>query len=495
MAKTIRRPAVAGQFYPADPSRLEFKVKEYLNLVETSPPALSFKQGEGAKVRAVMVPHAGYEYSAGVAAHSYVQLAGRKIDTLVIIGNAHSEYFNGIAIDNSDAWATPLGDVPVDHELAGKLVAPDNEISLDGSAHRGDHTLEVQLPFLQVALDRGFKIVPVLFGDTDDESYKALAKSLAENLGDNDLVVISSDMSHYPSYEDANRIDRATLEHIKGLDITGLNGHVAKTMAEKVGREETLLCGIDGVKTVMELARLRGWDQTEILKYANSGDTPGGDKSRVVGYGAVAFAQVKSSKLEVPFDKLRTSKSENELNDEQKKMLLDIAKQTVDKYVRENKVPEFNILDDRLNWKEGAFVTLHKDAELRGCIGQIIPSDDALWEVVRDMAVAAATEDDRFDPVRAEELPFLDIEVSVLSRPEKIDKWQDITLGVHGVIVKNGYRAGVFLPQVATETGWSLDEFLGQLCAQKAGLPAECYKDGSTILQVFTAQVFDEEKY
>ena len=181
------------------------------------------------------------------------------------------------------------------------------------------------------------------------------------------------------------------------------------------------------------------------------------------------------------------------LDKRQQKELLAIARQTVESYVREGKILKFEIKDERLQKKEGAFVTLHKDGELRGCIGQIIPTDKPLWEVVRDMAIAACSEDYRFNPVAENELNKLDYEISVLSAPEKIDNWQDIKLGEHGVIIEKGRQSGVFLPQVATETDWSLEEFLSQLCSQKAGLDPDCYKKtGDVKLKVFTAQIFSE---
>ncbi|MDD5071949.1 MAG: AmmeMemoRadiSam system protein A [Patescibacteria group bacterium] len=182
------------------------------------------------------------------------------------------------------------------------------------------------------------------------------------------------------------------------------------------------------------------------------------------------------------------------LNKNQKKELLEIARRTVEDYARKGKIPEFEVKNERLQRREGAFVTIHKGSRLRGCIGQIIPPDQPLWEVVRDMAIAACSEDYRFNPVTENELDKLDYEISVLSVPEEISNWQDIKLGEHGVIVEKGGRSGVFLPQVAAETGWNLEEFLSQLCSQKAGLPPDCYKKkGGTKLKIFTAQVFGEK--
>lgn len=186
-------------------------------------------------------------------------------------------------------------------------------------------------------------------------------------------------------------------------------------------------------------------------------------------------------------------KNNSVLNKKQQNMLLNIARTAVEEYIKEGKILDFNVDDERLNWKEGAFVTLHNSGKLRGCIGQIEPSDKPLWQVVRNMAIAAATEDNRFSPVSVDELDKINYEVSVLSKPEKIDNWQDIELGKHGVIVRKGLKGGVFLPQVADETGWSKEEFLSQLCQQKAGLASDCYKNDKDVeLKIFTAQVFRE---
>ena len=486
--QNIRQPAVAGQFYPAEANNLKAEIEQYLQSITSPQPPPS--QGVGDKdtiIKAIMVPHAGYDFSAPVAAYSYKQLQGKTINTAVIICNSHSSYFSGIAINESDAWQTPLGLVAVDKVLAEKLVNADDVIKFNSKVHQDDHTLEVQLPFLQTVLTGEFKIVPILFGNTDDESYKKLAQALFDNLGANDLVIISTDMSHYPSYEDANRVDSKTLDMIQSADVAKLVEHIKEIESQNIANEQTVLCGIDGVKTVMELYKLANWDKIEILKYANSGDVVIGDKSSVVGYGAVAFIKLKSLK------RYGSALGADMLDIQQQKQLLNIARTTVESYVKDGKTPEFDITDERLKWQEGAFVTIHNDGKLRGCIGQIVPTDDPLWQVVRDKAISVATEDYRFSPVKEKELEELDYEISVLSVPEKINNWQDIELGKHGVIVRKGMHGGVFLPQVATETGWSLEEFLAQLCSQKAGLPADCYKNDPEVeLQIFSAQVFSE---
>jgi len=497
---------VAGRFYPDDAEELKLEVGKYLNAAE--------KRKIKGEIKAIMSPHAGYMFSGGVAACGYKQLSGRKIDTVVIICNSHTAYFEGIAVDANDVWQTPLGEIPVDKELTEKLIKSDNIIKYNASAHKNEHALETQLPFLQITLKDKFKIAPILFGGGTEQGSGAsrfgslsarLAKALAENMGENDLVVVSTDMSHYPAYEDANRIDKRTLEKIKSADVKKLEEHIRKTESENIPNEHTLLCGVDGVKTAMELYNLLDWDGIEILKYANSGDTPYGDKKNVVGYGAAVFVRARNQKSKPPNLKFpsapktrltskiqdRGPKPENDLlNDSQKRELLNIASAAIGSYARHGAIPEFNVSDERLNRKEGAFVTLRENGKLRGCVGQVFPSEKPLWRVVRDMAVAAAFGDDRFEPVRPDELDDLDYEISVLSVPRKIDDWRNIEPGKHGVIIRKGTRGGVFLPQVAQETGWSLEEFLSRLCFQKAGLPPDCYKDDDTEIQVFTAQVF-----
>jgi len=245
----------------------------------------------------------------------------------------------------------------------------------------------------------------------------------------------------------------------------------------------------------MSLARKLEW-RARILKYANSGDAPLGDKNNVVGYGVVIFSRDKKTKSPATdqTNKRRFCDSRptnDSLDDEQKQKLLDIAKTAVENRALSGKTPNFNVDDERLNRNQGAFVTLRKNGKLRGCVGWIFSPGKPLWQVVRDAALAAAFGDDRFEPVRAEELNDLNYEISVLSTPRTVVDWRDIELGKHGVIIKKQGRIGVFLPQVARETGWTKEEFLSRLCFQKMGLPPDCYKDKDAEIQVFTAQAFE----
>jgi AmmeMemoRadiSam system protein A len=227
--------------------------------------------------------------------------------------------------------------------------------------------------------------------------------------------------------------------------------------------------------------------KAEVLDQANSGDITG-DKSAVVGYVSVAFYK------DNPDDNKQNREGEKEMfNQIQKKRLLEIARQTITEYITIGKKPSFKEGEPLLNLKRGAFVTLHKQGELRGCIGTFT-SNEPIYKVISQMAIESATGDPRFNKVTAQELSQIKIEISVLTEPQLIDDWKKIRLGIDGVIIRRGFSSGVFLPQVATETGWDLETFLSQLCAQKAGLPPESYKDPNTQIHTFQAVVFSEEK-
>jgi AmmeMemoRadiSam system protein A len=179
------------------------------------------------------------------------------------------------------------------------------------------------------------------------------------------------------------------------------------------------------------------------------------------------------------------------LGKEQRRELIKIARESVEAFARDGKILDFKVKDEALNKEQGAFVTLHKNGDLRGCIGLIESHGLPLWQVVRNMAIAAASEDYRFNPVGVKELADLNYEISVLSIPKKIMNWRDVELGLHGVIIKKEMSSGVFLPQVATETGWTKEEFLSRLCADKAGLAPDSYKNDPKVeLYVFEAEVF-----
>jgi len=466
-----RQPAVAGAFYPADSAELGSMVDGFL--AKAKPPEV---KGE---LKALVVPHAGYVFSGQVAAYGYKELVGRSFDVVVIMSNSHRGYFTGIAAYPGGSWATPLGSVEVDGEFAARLSKADPNVRLDESAFGGDHTIEVQLPFLQRVLKGKFRVVPVLFGNVGGGDYRRLADAILKNsAGKKILVIASTDLSHYPAYKDAKVSDAKTIEGILSGDPGKLEGNISEVRGKGLGNLATCACGEDAVKAAMLVARGMGADDIKLLNAANSGDVSG-DKSRVVGYAAIGFFAQKGE-------------AGGSLGSGEREELLRIAKQSVVSFVTKGRVPAFKISDPKLEEHLGAFVTLKKGGMLRGCIGRFSPTAIPLYEVVSQMAVAAATQDARFRPVRPDELRDLSYEISVLGVPERVKSWKDVVIGRDGVIIRKGLHSGVFLPQVATEHDMTLEQFLGELCAQKAGLPRDCYKDSDVELLVFRAEVFGE---
>lgn len=483
--KPVRKAAVAGSFYPGDKAKLEQYVDALLRQADP--------QEIKGTIRAIVVPHAGYVYSGPVAAYAYKAAAKQDIKTVILMCNSHRQWLDGIAVYTKGEFETPLGTVPVNSEKIAKLLETDSKIIEMPEAHEGDHVLEVQLPFLQRTF-KNFTIVPLLFGNDSPELPRNLANALEKIMDEKTLLVASSDMSHYPSYEDANMADHETIDAI----LTGNPSKLTDTMTDletkHIPQAETFLCGISGVMTAMLVSKAEGATDIQLLKYANSGDTAG-DKRRVVGYSAIVFAIPASdpSPVATANDIKEAAAEEGELNAPEQNELLNLARATVESFIRTRKIPPYMPTSKKLERPAGAFVTLKEHGNLRGCIGRFEPNIP-LYLVIQQMAVAAATQDPRFNPVKEGELDKLEYEISVLSPLKKVSSAEEIELGKHGVEVQKGFRSGVFLPQVATETGWSKEEFLSELCSQKAGLPRNCWQNGSTDLYVFTAQVFPEEQ-
>ena len=485
----VREPAVAGQFYPASADELGAMVDKFLN--DANPPKV-----EG-RIRAIMVPHAGYVYSGSTAAYAYKALAGQTYKTVILVGNSHHQGYEGVAVSTADKFRTPLGDVDVDTALAKKLTTLSDMIVFRESPHVPEHSLEVQLPFLQKTLVGKFKIVPILMGTASGEISAELGDALSKVVDADTLVIASSDMSHYPKYADANYEDHKVIDAI----LTGKADNLERTIHQlermSIPNTATCLCGEGAVKAVMICAEKIGATNVQFLKYANSGDTAG-TKDRVVGYSAIVFTggsstNAGSAGTSPVVASPAAGGKDDMLTKEEQQALLKLAKTTVETYVRTREKPAYTNTLSNLDKELGAFVTLKEGGELRGCIGRFQP-DIPLYEVVMEMAVAAATEDHRFPPVSKSELGKLEYEISVLSPLKKVGSWKEIELGKHGVEVARGMNRGVFLPQVATETGWDLEKFMSILCTQKAGLPADAWKDPKTDLYVFTAQVFGDKE-
>jgi len=463
----VRKPAVAGSFYPAEKQKLAALVDF---LLQTAP--MLSKSG---RLKILIVPHAGLEYSGSVAAAGFKQLTNQKLTKIILLGASHQAAFDFAALPEEDYWETPLGKVAIDKALLAKL-AFSNSIP-SAAAHAHEHSLEIELPFLQRVLSN-FKIAPILLGQTNEKTRKTLAEKIAAAEDNQTLLVVSSDLSHYPPAEIAQKVDQQTLTAI----LRGQPEEFKKTLAsiENAGYPSlvTAACGQDAIESALWTAQKLNLKEIEIIKYAHSGEIIG-EKNQVVGYGAVGFWQ-----------------TENKSQDEFEKEALQIARKALEAHLSGQPIPFQNLNQEKprspkLFQKLGAFVTLHKNGHLRGCIGEFEPKEP-LYRVIQKMAIAAAEEDPRFPKVLLEELKDIKIEISVLSPLKKIDDWRKIRLGKDGVVIQMGNHAGTFLPQVATETGWSLEEFLSQLCVQKAGLPPHSYRSPQVNLFTFQVQILAE---
>ena len=467
-------------WYPSTASELRGAVDGYLSKVEKGPVP--------GKVMALIVPHAGYRFCGQVAAYAYKQIEGMEFDTVVLVGPSHHYPFPGASVYESGVYRNPLGDVEVDSAITKQLMDENDAIKFYPRVHIPEHSIENQIPFLQRALSK-FKIVPILMQDSSKGNCDMLSTALVNVLkGKNVLLVASTDMSHFPSYVEAVKADRATISAIETLDPNVVRERLDEYLERNVPGLSCMLCGRGPVLVVMTVAKQLGADSVKTLKYANSGDVPIiGDKNRVVGYMAAMMYKSEGSEQEAS-----TGALDAPVNEEQQEVLLELARESIQTYLEtgKKKRPEAN--DERLKVKQGAFVTLRKHGQLRGCIGHIIPIEP-LCDTVADMAVAAAVEDPRFPTVTLDEMKDIHIEVSVLSIPRRVQSADEIEMGKHGVIVRRGHRQGVFLPQVATETGWDRETFLENLCSHKAFLPKDAWKGKDTELLVFTAQVFEEE--
>lgn len=461
----IRQPAAAGTFYPANKEELSQTIENFLNSVDL--PTIN------SKPRLLIVPHAGYEFSGSVAAYGFKAIENQEFKKAIIIGPSHHHYFSGFAISPADFWQTPLGKIEIDKELGQKLIQEEETFFFSEEVHGPEHCLEVEVPFLQ-KINPQIKILPIIIGSSAPQS-QILAKSLLKYLDSSTIIIISSDFSHYPPYDLAKEKDEELIQAILEKDKKNFD-QLVKDIDES-SNLVTRACGQEAIKVGLILADFLNIENVKLLKYANSGDISG-QKDQVVGYASIVFLE-----------------NEEELSQEAKKELLSISRSAIEQYLERgniSKFEKFKIKNPALLKPGGAFVTLKKDGFLRGCIGRLT-SDTPLGETVAQMAIEAAFGDPRFPPLTKEELPNIEIEISVLSPLKKInDPFSEIEIGKHGVVVRKGSHSGVFLPQVAKENNWDLETFMNELCLNKAGLEKEAWKTGTVEIYTFEAQVFKE---
>jgi len=456
-AQGVRKPVVAGAFYDGDKADLAARIDAFLGAVKDLP-AVS---GE---VRAIICPHAGYIYSGPTAAYAYKLVRGKPYESVIIIGTSHQYGLDGASIYLKGAFETPLGAALVDEDLAARI-AKASGFSYVEEAHAKEHSVEVQVPFIQTVLPDA-RIVPIVLGYPTRQNVYALADGIAKACaGKKTLIVASTDLSHYLSKADANELDAKTISLVKNLN--------ANTLIAKCASGENIMCGGGGVAAALIALKKAGEPKVEVLGYTDSSPVTG-DESKVVGYFAAAVTVGQAA-------------AEFSLSKEEKSELLRLARRTVETYVAEKKVVGAETQDVNLLTERGAFVTLKKRGDLRGCIGFIEPVAP-LWETVIQTAIYAASEDPRFTPVTAEELKELEYEISVLTPIKKIDDPKIVQVGKHGLVIAMGRNRGILLPQVPVENNWDREMFLDQACL-KAGLPPDAWKKGAEI-SVFEAIVF-----
>ena len=470
--KIDRYPYAAGKFYVNDSAQLVKTLKQLFDKA---------KSHNLKNVLAIISPHAGFQYSGLVAATAFKQIdKNKKFDNIFIIGSSHTMYLDGASIYSAGDYITPLGRVKVNMELANKLIKENKYISFIPEAHSREHVIENQLPFIQYYFKTSPKIVPVVIGTEDKKKLKSIAETLKPYLNENNLFVISSDFSHYPHYADAVKADSTTAKGIISNDpgkfIEALKFNAMQNYPGLV----TSACGHTSILTLLYITSQMNDVQYKPLLYMNSGDVDFGDKNRVVGYFAIALEKEGSNGIK------------DFLSDSDKKKLLQIARKTIETYLKTGEIYKVDTasLSPALKVHTGAFVTLNQNHNLRGCIGRFM-ADESLYKVVQQMAIAAAVNDPRFPPVRPVEMDKTKIEISVLTPLKKINSIDEIKLGRDGIyIVKNG-QSGTFLPQVATDTGWTLEEFLGHCSRDKAGLGWNGWKDAD--IYTYQAIVFSED--
>ena len=469
-AAEIRKPAKAGSWYPADPGRIKKDIDDLTRRTQKSRVQIPSSQ----HLKAIILPHAGYAYSGWTAAHAVFALSGKQFSKVILMGPDHYAGLKNGAIRDVDAYETPLGVVKL-HPDAEKLRLHSSMSQSNLVSDRNEHSLEMVLLFLQSYI-KEFKLIPIVVGPTRIDRF---AGQLNTVLDSDALLVVSSDLSHFLPYAEAVARDKETITWI-------MNPKPARLSDMK-----NRACGVIPLSILKHLAQEHNW-QPVLLHYSNSGDTSG-DRSRVVGYAAIAFFGDQPMQ--------NKANSTRELTEAQGDVLVQLARQALMQKLGKS-VPAAEAesvqtaLSDRCYHSHcGTFVTLKINGRLRGCIGNLTASEP-LSEGVRRNAVNAAFQDPRFAPLTEAELEKVDIEVSILTEPQPLayndgaDLLSKLRVNIDGVIIRKGQAGATFLPQVWEQLPEPQD-FLSHLC-QKAGLASNAWRDGNLEVQTYQVQYFEE---
>ena len=463
----VRKPAVAGSFYPSSAKEIQAMLGPWLHPSDAGPAP-----------QAIIVPHAGYVFSGEVAASAFNRIPkGHTYKRIFLLGPSHRVGLSTASVETMYSFAeTPLGKVPVDITLGQKLIRDGGGYFIFRSdAHDREHCLEVQLPFLQMLFGNVPPIVPIVIGSQRLDVLQKIAGVLEPYFGEDNLFIISSDFSHYPSYEDAKASD---LYMADAICSGGLEKFLrALSYIDKINYrgEDTAACGANAIVVLLSMMDDLGRSHyaAEHVMYRNSGDSLYGDKDRVVGYNSIVFTEDHLFHFSV----------------EEKASMVAAARSAIYSSLRlpyDGDAAPIGILKER---GYGVFVTLHLGGRLRGCIGRFV-SDESLHATIREMARSAAFYDPRFPALSRDEAPKVEIEISVLSPLKKISSIDEFKLGRDGIYMIKGSRHGTFLPQVAEETGWDTEEFLGHCAQEKAGIGYWGWKDAD--LYTYQTEVVKE---
>jgi len=470
----FRAPTVAGKFYPKESNRLKEVINHLLSEANT--------KAFNGQIVSLFVPHAGYNFSGQTASLAYKTIQGKKFDLVIIIGCSQDIRFKGAALLGKNGYKTPLGKVFIDKLIYDKLKKEKELFYVIDKVYKKDFTIEMQIPFLQFVL-KGFKIVPILIGDRRIKICKNVADKLFASIKDdkrNILIIFTSNLASDLPYDVVKKLDKNAIKRIKNYDINGFYDDINKNKVEAS-------CP-GAIVTGMLLAKKIGANKVFLLKYITSGDVVKSKNKHVVGYASFVF--IKND----PGEKMKKKAGiDLGLSDKDKKMLLAIARKAIESELKGAKPPSFEVDSPILKENRGAFVTIHENGELRGCIG-LIRGYKPLYKTVEEMAVAAAFRDPRFPPLRRDELNKIDIEISALTPLRKITDINEIEVGKHGIYIEKGLHSGLLLPQVATEYGWDRLTFLEQTC-WKAGLPLNAWKSPDASIYIFSADIFSEKDF
>jgi AmmeMemoRadiSam system protein B/AmmeMemoRadiSam system protein A len=479
LAKVVIRSTLPGSWYPADAGTLSKQIEGFFEKAKVEPIN---------NVIAFILPHAGYQYSGQTAAFG-LKTTNKQYKRVIVIGPSHYVPMEDVlSVPRATHYETPLGQIPLDVEFINKLLEHPIFQNIP-QANEKEHSTQIEVPLLQYA-QKDFKLVPIVAGDCSEETIAKAGDILKSLVDDDTLVIASSDFTHFgPNYgyvpfrenipEQLKQLDMGAYEYIKALDYKGFLDYRSKT--------GTTICGFVPISILLSM--LERPVEAKLIKYTTSGGLTG-DYTNSVSYLSVAFSGRWGPAVTV-----EPQAGSFELTGEDKKQLLVLARKSLVHFLQRRRIPEASELNvtvsNAMKCQRAAFVTLKENSQLRGCIGDIFPRQP-LYKSVISNAVNAGVYDRRFPPVTEAECNDITIEISALTPPAPIASSDEIRIGIDGVVLnKNGYSA-VFLPQVAPEQGWDVNQMLAQL-SLKAGLPADAWKEGANFL-VFQADVFGENE-